>query len=621
MITKVKASGWKRGELDAALGAVSVVCGPNGSGKTSVLDAIRLCLYGNVPGLGKQNQSVMRGASGRKMSAEVHLDNGEVRTVILERKGESVKKTASHEFLESPIPLSVSELMGMTGDQFRALLSFGDEIIDSKDYVDDIEAEVPAHARNAVARCTVSGKGPVTSVNEWCRQIQDQVKRERSNLRESKSALANTQRLIEDSEPVPTEVLQGWKEASSQLKIKLAEKNNLLGECQENEARAINSKRNLEAAKQQLAELQHEWQRINGGIDELTKAKPSWTKEELALLESETQRLRAEADSAERKAGAPHEAIERCLSEIRLLEESVGACEELSSAKDALVELAFRLPKAKASESSDIRERADSLEEERKRKSKELQQFDSRMREFGVTSLEHAVEMARSLELECAAATKRVEQLEGEVVSYEGKSTEALRGEIEELQLQLRDVDKKITDADEYRSLVAAEESLKESVEHLEGELEDMKLVEKAAIKVQAKYLDAPVRKLNGDLDEFAEAAELDFRIRPRFEKKGNTTTLAINLQRGSSMVPIEAASGAEQILVGCAFLHAINKARRPAMPMIFVESAELDSESAARLHRGLSASASHGIQGFMTSFSSDWENAVWMGKEEVACG
>ena len=58
----------------AEVGPVTVVCGPNYSGKTAVLTALRLALAGYAPSLPRTNQGVMQLASGDSMA--VQLDAG-----------------------------------------------------------------------------------------------------------------------------------------------------------------------------------------------------------------------------------------------------------------------------------------------------------------------------------------------------------------------------------------------------------------------------------------------------------------------------------------------------------------------------------------------------------------
>ena len=88
---------------------------------------------------------------------------------------------------------------------------------------------------------------------------------------------------------------------------------------------------------------------------------------------------------------------------------------------------------------------------------------------------------------------------------------------------------------------------------------------------------------------------------------------------RGDQGVPLESISGGEKLLVGCAFLYAINVARKPATPMIFVESAELDQENSSKLLDGLRLAASEGIQCFMTSFSEVNGECIFVGMESAA--
>jgi DNA repair exonuclease SbcCD ATPase subunit len=83
----------KGGDFAHTLGAFTLITGPNGSGKTRIVDAIRLAAIGYHPTLGKTNAATMELASGSNMTVSAELDNGTTLTRSWERKGRGITQT------------------------------------------------------------------------------------------------------------------------------------------------------------------------------------------------------------------------------------------------------------------------------------------------------------------------------------------------------------------------------------------------------------------------------------------------------------------------------------------------------------------------------------------------
>lgn len=625
MIKRVKAKGWKIGDFTHELDMVNVLVGYNGTGKTSVMDAIRLVMFGEVPGLGKQNQAIMRGASKNRVSVEIEMEDGSTRTVELTRKGESVKKVASDDFVSPEVPLTVKDLMELNGEEMRKLMSLSGDKLKAEDFLDEVSAEVPASARSAVARCAIHGEGDLSDVGAWVREILDQEGREKSNVRETKGALANTQKLLENSQPVPKSVIIKWQDEMRSCELDLATTNRSLAECSENETRAVNSRRDLDAAKKRLEDAQASSQWAASALASLQKMERSdWGDEEAAEIDAKIAKLQemeqeeAMSRALSAKASKSMEAIITRLNEIldtvKLKEDDK---EKLTRAISMLDDVFFSLPNEQQEESVSTRQdEINELKRELRRIREPRESFDAALSNAGVASIEHAKERAKSASLEAAAIHQECQAKEQELFSYEGNSKAALEATKAELEATINELKKSISLAGDHDSLAITEANLSEKLLSLEDDLESMKVVAKAAVKVQADLLSRPVKQLFPALDEFSKVAKIG-KIRAEFEKQGRTTTLAIRIGN----VPLEAISGGEKLLVGCAFLYAIHKARKPQHPFIFVESAELDPENADRLHEGLSLAAESGIQCFMTSFTKIMDDGIIISNqmEEVA--
>lgn len=91
-ITGLEASGLKGGAVQHQLQRCVLITGPNFSGKTTRLDAIRFALLGNLPDLGKTNQATWDLSSHTRMDAKVAFDDGSYAIRSLISEGGSIKQ-------------------------------------------------------------------------------------------------------------------------------------------------------------------------------------------------------------------------------------------------------------------------------------------------------------------------------------------------------------------------------------------------------------------------------------------------------------------------------------------------------------------------------------------------
>lgn len=75
-ITRVTARGLKVPNFSDEYGPVTIISGPNATGKTARLDAIRLALLGYIPELGKGNQATAQLARGSSLEVELDIEAG-----------------------------------------------------------------------------------------------------------------------------------------------------------------------------------------------------------------------------------------------------------------------------------------------------------------------------------------------------------------------------------------------------------------------------------------------------------------------------------------------------------------------------------------------------------------
>lgn len=105
---------------------VTYFVGPNGVGKSTVLEAIQLGLLGYIPGYGKTNESIIKHASGPSLSISLVLDNDISIDRTWTRSGSSVRSTTDIKNSESKDLnelISDIELPIFNFNEFRSMTS------------------------------------------------------------------------------------------------------------------------------------------------------------------------------------------------------------------------------------------------------------------------------------------------------------------------------------------------------------------------------------------------------------------------------------------------------------------------------------------------------------------
>ena len=114
-ITRVEAENLKGRSFTYDLSPEVAIVGENFTGKTSVIDAIRLCLIGYIPELGKLPKSTWQLSSGEKMSVSLTFDNGTHAALDAVMQGDKVKITAEgREPMDSSPLLNAAAYFGMS---------------------------------------------------------------------------------------------------------------------------------------------------------------------------------------------------------------------------------------------------------------------------------------------------------------------------------------------------------------------------------------------------------------------------------------------------------------------------------------------------------------------------
>lgn len=90
-IVKVEFTNLKGRSASYDLSAMNIITGPNFSGKSSIIDAIRLALMGHIPELGKTNAATAQLKSGETMGVKLVFDNDDYRELAVLPNGKVMR--------------------------------------------------------------------------------------------------------------------------------------------------------------------------------------------------------------------------------------------------------------------------------------------------------------------------------------------------------------------------------------------------------------------------------------------------------------------------------------------------------------------------------------------------
>lgn len=132
-LTRITGENIKGESFSHELGATTAIVGTNFSGKSAILEAIRLALIGFIPEIGKRSSSTWELSSGSKMSVQVRFDDvrpltrefwlegGTVKSQL--RVGDEALPFGSTDFESLPLlsPEAYFELTDSEGTQYKYL--------------------------------------------------------------------------------------------------------------------------------------------------------------------------------------------------------------------------------------------------------------------------------------------------------------------------------------------------------------------------------------------------------------------------------------------------------------------------------------------------------------------
>lgn len=115
-ITKITASNFKGRQISQLLFPLTQITGPNFSGKSAHLDALRLALIGHIPEIGKKNDATFELSSGSRMVVRAEISDGTIIEREFWRDGESIKSAGPEKSL-CPALMDAAEYFSLTDTQ------------------------------------------------------------------------------------------------------------------------------------------------------------------------------------------------------------------------------------------------------------------------------------------------------------------------------------------------------------------------------------------------------------------------------------------------------------------------------------------------------------------------
>lgn len=147
MVTKVVGKNFKGRDFEVELAPKTVICGPNGTGKTAIIQALELAINGSIVGAAhKTNQAIYEAfASGEKMTVEATIGedqaigrqfsmdgNGSVPNLLMVNRRRADAKSFAVASAAAPRAVMVNDFLALSPVKMTAYLAqrFGGEDMD-----------------------------------------------------------------------------------------------------------------------------------------------------------------------------------------------------------------------------------------------------------------------------------------------------------------------------------------------------------------------------------------------------------------------------------------------------------------------------------------------------------
>jgi tetratricopeptide (TPR) repeat protein len=336
-IRTIEAAGLKGRKFQHDLAPATVFTGPSFSGKTAVLDAVKVALLGYHPKLGKRTSDTLKLADGGGIGVKLTFDNGQVldRLFSVGRGDKAFASNQQGPFME-PAMLDINEYFALSGPARCAyvLAHMPLPSLDGADpdaavvraiqsiTVENADAEdVEAAVKEAVAAAREIGEARVqedATIGEWLERLIEemQAKRKESDvaMKQFAGLSQGTTQLKAESPAVPARSVEG------ELKKAVERRDSLKVELQTLQAALATNKRhddriawltNELSLAQDYTEAIKELQDVIADLEKQVASKPEdpmtayrkmmELQEQLGIKASEQGQLRAALDKLNRK--------------------------------------------------------------------------------------------------------------------------------------------------------------------------------------------------------------------------------------------------------------------------------------------------------------------------------
>ena len=596
--------------------AVTYFIGPNGVGKSTVLEAVQLALLGYIPGYGKTNESIMKHASGPVMSVSMEFDNGIIVERTWKRNGSSVSATESvkgydkKEFpnlikdIELPI-FNFNEFATMTANKLKEwFISFLPSNSESLDIVthlknvalaDGLPAEdLIASVENWIKTQSVSGLDLIKALDNYLKEGQSYVKGQISKLQGTVESLVRYDEADNLDE----------SEIRSQLvTLEITQMNLVEYEAKERMQQQLRDKLNAAKSRLEFAsldedlhaaeirnhrkELENQIDALKGSLSKLDedRAKVSDLQAQLSIMQADYSNVLTEIVELNRKRLQIPQADAKC----PYTSEPCETAAQLSSKYAAELAEIDKQIDFKEEESADFGpEKMDALRKQISDMNSQISKTDHDI----FTQINKATAEIHDCDRQLADIQRQyydVALMEEQIVDIGPRPTQATQAELDSQLRNLRSLITKIEANKQYEQLMS---TVSRDKFKLETDLAVLKNWAKhtGSNGLQSKLMNKPFEDMADDMSSYLTSMFGTPTI-ARFNLEAKANSFSFGMIRNNKYIEFDCLSSGEKCLFTLALIMCIlNRSESQVKTIIIDDSLDhLDSDNAIHLFETLS--------------------------------
>ena len=582
------------GMRGACLGAkyefdnINYLMGDNGSGKSTVIDALSLAILGYIPGTPKQNKKIMENANSNVMSTIVELvtdsgDTVEIRRMWV-RKGQSIESTLSVE----PEGFDISDIVAKTElpvYNFSEMLSksaneqkdfFIKNILSASDAAVDISKKISAKIAHIDAKYRESIEGEiiaeadkyslempsvqvVQNLNSYLKQLQSLKK---SQIAEAEKTLLTLVK-VDDSEVTRT---------SEEIKAEIDKVDDQITLCKMH----IVEESSMEKWKISAGDLVDEVDAFDDTLD------PQSTPEYAALIAARNtyndkySELTDKIEDANRSIKDFEREIITLTSTIENLEKTIASGGICQYTKKACPEIQKMIETLKDQVEKNAELKSDiikSLSGANAKKNALIEASNKLADDLVAPQAEYDKVFNKITKL------KVLKQSKPEVSNYDGPELSILEGD----KAALSEAYKAAVNAEQYEKL---HDKLVSKKSKYEVELEIIKLLIKytGPNELQNELMEKPFNAFADSASKNIQKLFVDDQLNMKFDLSTKANTFSFGLSRGGGYIPYNTLSSGEKCLYMISFIITVlNNQKADGLKVIILDDVldHLDKQNA----------------------------------------